>query len=499
MAKNTIRLQYSGFVIFAAKMFSVVTGLAFQYMIARSTTKVEYGVWFNINDVLVYFTLLAGVLPFWAMRFVARGEKDATKTGVLANLTISIAAVIVYLPFVPLMAEMLGVQEYTHLYMLVSLQIVEVYLLNIFEACLRAKKPQALGYGAIVAETLKVALGYVLIIRMQKSLQGAIISIIVAISAQIIYYTLLLADEFRQSVRWAYLKEWLKGSVANVYNALGNQIASFIFIMLFTYGGEAARGNYGAAFQIANIVSYSSFLAFALYPKLLAEKSSQDIATSLKTVLMFAVPMTVGVLAVPELYLAILKDEYIDAWPVLVVLAVDAFVATVSTLFVFVLYGFERVDEEAKISFKELVKSRLFVVFSLPYVHSAITIPLTFYVLTTYSLDSVRSALSVAIINSAVRFAVFLFLYVIIRKMVKIMVPWKNVMRYLFASVIMGFALYSLREMLHPTRVYQILGLTAFGGLLYLALLMIMDEDTRMLAKSVLQEVKNFRLRGGIA
>ncbi|MGQ9539426.1 MAG: hypothetical protein ACUVTE_07645 [Candidatus Bathycorpusculaceae bacterium] len=490
MTENAIRLQYSGFVIFAAKMFSVATGLAFQYMIARSTTKVEYGVWFNINDVLVYFTLLAGVLPFWTMRFVARGEKGATKTGVLANLIISIAAVLVYLPLVPLMAEMLGVKEYKPLYMLVSLQIVEVYLLNVFEACLRAKRPQALGYGAIVAETFKVGLGYVLIFNMQKSLEGAIISIIVAVAAQILYYAMLLADEFRQSVKWAYLKEWLKGSVANVYNALGNQIASFIFIMLFTYGGEAARGNYGAAFQIANIVSYSSFLAFALYPKLLAEKNSQDIATSLKTVLMFAVPMTVGVLAVPDLYLAILKGEYVVAWPVLIVLAIDAFVATISTLFVFVLYGFERVDEEAKISFKELAKSRLFLVFSLPYVHSAITIPLTFYVLTTYSLDSVQSALSIALINSAVRFAVFLLLYVIIRKMVKITVPWKSVVKYVFASVIMGFALRSLRDVLNPTRVHQILGLTAVGGLFYLVLLMVIDEDARMLAKSVLQEVK---------
>lgn len=490
MTENAIRLQYSGFVIFAAKMFSVATGLAFQYMIARSTTKVEYGVWFNINDVLVYFTLLAGVLPFWTMRFVARGEKDATKTGVLANLMISIAAVLVYLPLVPLMAEMLGVQEYTPLYMLVSLQIVEVYLLDIFEACLRAKRPQALGYGAIVAETFKVGLGYVLIFNMQKSLEGAIISIIVAIAAQILYYTMLLADDFKQSVTWAYLKEWLKGSVANVYNALGNQIASFIFIMLFTYGGEAARGNYGAAFQIANIVSYSSFLAFALYPKLLAEKNSQDIATSLKTVLMFAVPMTVGVLAVPDLYLAILKDEYVVAWPVLIVLAIDAFVATISTLFVFVLYGFERVDEEAKISFKELAKSRLFLVFSLPYVHSAMTIPLTFYVLTTYLLDSVQSALLIALINSAVRFAVFLLLYVIVRKMVKITIPWKSVVKYVFASVIMGFALYSLRAVWHPTRVHQILGLTAVGGLFYIVLLMVIDEDAQTLAKSVLQEVK---------
>jgi len=75
LAKNEIRIQYSGFIIFAAKLASVATGLAFQYMIARSTNPQEYGVWFNVNDVLVYFTILTGIMPFWAMRFVARNEK----------------------------------------------------------------------------------------------------------------------------------------------------------------------------------------------------------------------------------------------------------------------------------------------------------------------------------------------------------------------------------------------------------------------------------------
>jgi hypothetical protein len=38
LTKDEIKAQYSGFVIFAAKIISVVTGLAFQYMIACSTT-----------------------------------------------------------------------------------------------------------------------------------------------------------------------------------------------------------------------------------------------------------------------------------------------------------------------------------------------------------------------------------------------------------------------------------------------------------------------------
>jgi len=492
LAKNEIRVQYSGFIIFAAKLISVATGLAFQYMIARSTNPQQYGVWFNVNDVLAYFTILAGIMPFWAMRFVARKEKGAAKTGVLANLAISMAATLIYLPLLPLITSALGVREYISIYIIITVQIIELHLLYAFEANLRAKKPQTLGYGLLIAEILKVLLGYMLIFgRILTPLEGAVISLTLAIAAQIIYYLKLHVEDLKQSVNWAYVKEWVKGSIANIYNVLGQQIAAIIFIMLFTYGGETARSNYGAAAQIANIITYSSFLAFALYPKLLAEKSSSDITTSIKTVLMFAIPMTAGALTLPDLYLTILKEEYRTAWPVLMVLAVDSFVMTISSLFSFVLFGLERIDEEAKIPFRKLVKSRLFVVFSLPYIHSAITIPLTYYILTAYTQNQpIQSALAVAIINSTARFTMFIILYSMVRKMAKIEIPWKNIAKYVFASTIMSGVLFLTKKALEPTRVHQILGLTALGGIFYLALLSAIDTDTKMLMKTVWREIK---------
>ncbi|MCS7124889.1 MAG: hypothetical protein NZ932_05710 [Candidatus Bathyarchaeota archaeon] len=491
MKENPIRLQYSGFIIFAAKMFSVATGVAFQYMIARYTTTGEYGIWFNINDVLAYFTITAGIMPFWVLRFVARSEKGAVKTGVVANFAISLAATFVYLPLIPLIVSALGAQQYISLYLLASFQIVELHMLGVFEACLRAKKPQTLGYGLVIAEVSKVLFGYILIVGLQKPLEGAVIGLTAGIAAQLLYYLKLLAEDLKQKIEWAYVREWLKGSIANVYNLLGNQIAAFIFILLFTYGGKAARGFYGAASLIANIISYSTVLAFALYPKLLAERKSEDITTSLKTVLMFAIPMTAGALAAPDLYLSILEREYARAWYVLGVLAVDALVATISTVFGFVLYGFERVDEKARISFKELFKSRMFLSFSLPYIHSAVTIPLTYFVLSTYTQNQPElSAFSVAIINSAMRFAMFMILYLMVRGMVKVVIPWRNIAKYVFASVIMGCLLCWLRLQLQLARVYQILGVSAFAGILYLALLMVIDKDTRMLAESAWLEIK---------
>ncbi|MBS7646891.1 MAG: hypothetical protein QXK93_05080 [Candidatus Bathyarchaeia archaeon] len=491
MRENPIRLQYSGFVIFSAKMFSVATGFIFQYMIARYTSTVEYGIWFNINDVLGYFLVLAGVIPFWVVRFVARSEEGAVKTGVLANLTISLVATIIYLVSVPLITSAIGVHQYTSLYLLAALQVVEFYMLNVIEACLRARKPQVLGYGAVIAEIIKVSLGYILIMRLQKPLEGAIISIITAIAAQLIYYLKLLAEDFKQKIEWAYVKEWVKGSIANLYNVLGNQIAAFVFILLFAYGGEGARGYYGAASLIANIVTYSTALAFALYPKLLAEGKSEDVTTSFKTVLMFAIPMTIGALAAPGLYLSILEREYASAWHVLVVLAIDALVATVSTLYGFVLYGFERVDEGAKISFKELLKSRMFIAFSLPYFHSAITIPSTYFVLTNFTLNQpVTSAFAVALINSVARFTMFLILYIMVRRMIKMVIPWKSIAKYVLASVVMGCLLHWLCLRLSLTRVYQALGITVLAGIFYFALLMVIDENARVLVKSAWLEVK---------
>ena len=111
LAKYDIRLQYSGFVIFAAKMLSVLTGLIFQFMVAWYTLPHpgEYDIWFNISDVLGYFTILVGVAPFWVMRFVARGKEGATKTGFVTNLIIAVISTAAYIAFIPFVLSMLGI------------------------------------------------------------------------------------------------------------------------------------------------------------------------------------------------------------------------------------------------------------------------------------------------------------------------------------------------------------------------------------------------------
>jgi hypothetical protein len=499
VARKEIRLQYSGYVIFAAKLISVATGLIFQLMLARAIAKdsPEYGIWGNINTVLPYFTLLAGIVPFWVMRCVAREKEGATKTGLAINLVFSLIATAAYFIIIPLFLPSLlsegGVANpaaYLPFYLIVSVQIIESYLIALFEPCLQARTPQSVGYGLILQQLFRVIMGYVIIIQLGQPLLGAVVSTIIAIAVQVAYYFKLLAYELKQHIQWGYVKEWLKGSVLIIYSVVGGVIASFVFIMLFYYGGASGMEIYYAALQIANVISYSGFISFALYPKLLTEKRGEDVTASMKTVLMFALPMTVGAISLSSSYIILLRPgmaAYPGAEWVLVVLALDSLVTVVSGIYGSVLTGVETVDQE-RLSFKSMVRSKLFMFYSLSYVHCAITIPTTYYVLTTYAFQQpLMAAFSVCVINSVVRFAMFLILVIMIRGMFKIAMPWKSIAKYSLASAVMGAVLFLLP---YTDRISTTLAWTAVGGLVYFALLMAVDKEARGLPKAVMQEIR---------
>jgi hypothetical protein len=477
-------------------------------MLARAIaeTSPEYSIWGNINTIIPYFTLLSGIVPFWVMRCVARGKEGATKTGLAINLLFSLITTAAYLVIIPLVLPSLlsgaGVSNpaaYLPFYLIVSVQIIEVYLTGLFEPCLQARTPQSVGYGLILQQIFRVIIGYVIIIQLGQPLLGAVVSTIIALSVQAVYYFKLLSGELKQRIQWGYVKEWLKGSVLIIYSVVGGVIASFVFIMLFYYGGTSGMEIYYAALQIANVITYAGSISFALYPKLLTEKRGEDVTASMKTVLMFALPMTIGVISLSSAYIVLLRPGmamYPGAEWVLVVLALDSLVTVASGIYGSVLTGVETVDHE-RLSFKSMVRSKLFMFYSLSYVHFAITIPTTYYVLTTYALHQpLMAAFSVCVINSVVRFAMFLILAIMVRDMFKIAIPWRNIAKYSLASAVMGAVLFLLP---YTGRISTTLAWTAVGGMVYLAVLMAIDKEARRLPKTILQEIRGKKSKNSTA
>jgi O-antigen/teichoic acid export membrane protein len=486
VSKSELRIQYSGLIIFAAQLVSVVTGMAFILLLTRNMATNQYGVWSNIFDVTGYFLLFSGFVPFWATRFVARGEEGAAKTALLANLTVALASAAIYIPLAPIIAGSLHINE-TSVYVLASAQIVTVYAVNTLESCLRAKKPQAIGYGLLLEEAVKLSLAYLFIVRFHQLFIGAMLSLILSASFQTLFYMKLLSKDLRQKVQWSYVREWLKGSTAILYNAVGGQLANFVFILLIIYGTQSGRADYQAAATFATIIGYSSSLAFALYPKLLAENSLKEITASLKTVLMFALPLVAIVISMSPSLLTVLKISYREAWPLLIVLSIDALISLISTFYTNVIYGVERLDEEAKIPLRKLIRSKMFKLLTLPYVQAAITLPTALYILTQLvNGQAVQAATYVAIIIMAAHAVMLLLTYLIMGTSVRIVVPWRNIGKYVFASAVTAVILYVVP---HPATLALTFVTVIVGAAIYAALLLAIDKDARMLVRSILQEI----------
>ncbi|MFB3888940.1 MAG: polysaccharide biosynthesis C-terminal domain-containing protein [Candidatus Bathyarchaeia archaeon] len=500
-------MQFAGYAIFAAKIVSVATGFFFQFMLARAllgnpATSPQYGIYFNIADMMFYFTMFSSVIPFWVMRYFARGKEGAVKTGLAMSAIISIISTVIYLALIPFILPALNITvDFLPIYLAAAVQITELISIGIYEALLQAYKPHAVGYGLLFQQVCKVAVGYVLIVQLGQPLAGAVVAAGISLGVQVIYYQRLLAHELKQRVHWDYVKVWLKSSLANIYYVVGSQLALAVFILLLIFGTKDGRGIYGAAAQIASIITYSSFLAFALYPKLLAEKKREDITTSLKMVFMFALPMAAGAIALADSYMMLLSPEnpaeftlYQQGYIVIIVLALDALITVAGTLFSSVVYGFESVDENERITFRQLIKSKLFLAFTLPYVQAALTLPVTYYVLTTYALNQpLQAAFSVCVISTVVHVITFAMLYAIVRKMTTVAIPWKSIAKYLFASIVMGLVLFLPQP--HPNRISTTLIMTAVGGVVYLAVLWAIDKEAREFPRNVVREVRKILKR----
>jgi len=84
-------------------------------------------------------------------------------------------------------------------------------------------------------------------------------------------------------------------------------------------------------------------------------------------------------------------------------------------------------------------------------------------------------------------FATFLILHNIVRKMIRIQIPWKNIAKYILASAAMGAILFIIP---HPTRTLTILAETAVGGLIYILIIVAIDKEARALPRFMLKELR---------
>ena len=493
MSRN-LRLQYSGLIIFSSQLIGVATGLIFTLLLTRSMSVHQYGVWTNIFDYTAYFTIFSGLLPFWATRFVARSKEGAAKTSTVAQLVISLISMAIYFPVIFLIytlaiAKRIGSESYLPIFLIAGLYILTFYMITNFESILQSVRPQALGYGFLIEEIVKVSVAFVLIIGFKQLFLGAVLALVLSCVVQIGYYISLLRDELKEKVNWGYLKEWLKGSIALAYNAIGGQLSSFTYILLFFYGGPNTRAYFQAASSFTVVIGYSISLSTALYPKLLARNCSKEqVGDSFRTVMMMAIPLTAITFVMSISFLTILKTAYGVAWPVLIAMSINTFINTIYQFYYYCLAGVEAFDAEGKISMHHLVRSKIFKMFSLQYIQAAISIPLTYFVLTVLPVaGSIKAAFYVIIILIGVQISTFAVLYWLMRRAICVPIAWKSIAKYVLSAAVMATILFlaPTTTTLLATIVKAIIGLG-----IYVALLVAIDKQARNLVRLISREFR---------
>ena len=452
-------------------------------------TTPQYGIWTNIFDYVGYFTIFSGMLPFWTIRFVARGKEGTIRTSTMAQLAIALASMIVYFPAIVLISKAIGTTNYLPIYLIAGSYIITAHLITLFESILQSTRPQAVGFGLLIEETVKVSVALVLILGFHELFLGAVLGLVLSCFAQVFYYVYLLRRRFREKVHWGLLKEWLKGSTVILYNIVGTQLMAFALILLFLYGSSDARAYYQAALSFTAIVGYASSLSFTLYPKLLAKTcSDEQVGLSFQTVMMLAIPFSALIMVMSFSFLTVLNTAYSVAWPVLVALTIDALVALLITFYNNCLMGAEHFDAEGKISIRELLKSKIFKVFTVPYIQAAIALPLIYFVLTTLPLGgAVHAALYVIAILIGVHLSSFVGLYLFMRRSVKLPVTWKNMAKYILASAAMAAVLFLVPT---TTTLLTTIAKAIVGFLIYVGLLLAIDSQARHLVGLIWDEIK---------
>ena len=486
-------MQYSGFIVFASQILSLFTGLVFTLLLTRNMGSDEFGAWSLIFYLIGLFTLMSGLFPFWATRFVARGKEGTIKTAVASNFAVALVVMAGYLLVIPGVLSLLNVSSVAlTVFLIAGLQIINVHLVGVFEACLRSIRPQATGYGLLVEEIVKVVLAFGIFVATGELFYGAIAGVVVGASAQIVFYAWLLREHICQRIHLGYLWEWLKGSTALAYNVIGMQLAGAVLYLLVHFGGESALGDYQAAVTFSTVIGYAGSLGFALYPKMLAQECPSDIIASFKNMLMLAVPMAAVALSMSTSLLTILNASYSTSYPVLILLAIDALIVLISLFYTQCLMGTETLDLGGKISLRELVRSKIFKVFSLPYIQAAIALPTVYLVFAHEPLSSpVQAASYVAGINIVVHAISCVAILALMPREFSLTVPWKSVAKYVFAGFVAAISLLFAPQT--TTLVATFVKVLAGVGV-YAALLLMIDVDARNLAKRIMEEIgRQFR------
>lgn len=496
---SNVRLRFSGIVRFIAIIFSLFTGLIFVTLITRNLSIEEYGQWNVIGSLIFYGTFPAIGLGYWFTRYAARNI-SVIRPGIFFSVGFSLMGVLVFF-----LASMVFLPDFSLLFtalVFAAMQVITATLVNSLNSVANGRNPSFSAYALVGFEIAKVILVLLAVYLTDFKLIEAIFALILAQLVQICIFIIMLRGEF-----------YIKGEIKNIikiiktiwvpyYSRLsGLVLSSDILIITLMTSSFPQIAIFRIAMVFSTIIEYGGQLVYPLYIKLLGGGKEEDVLISTKLLLLFTLPMSIGIfiLAKPLLYL--LNPEYIISERILQILVGYSFSMVISTVFDHIIMGMEKVDVMQKIDHGRLLRSGLFKIPTINLMRiGSYIVGLTLITILFWSEEMALEQFGEiwALILLMTSIPITLYKFSIARKVIQIEFPWKEIVKYIFAAIIMGILSYFLMQFLtyNPTITTffpPLFGIITIATISYFGILIIIDKGVRELAKNSLDLLKQQR------
>lgn len=479
-------------------MLSVLTGTIFVVMVTRKLSPEDLGLWVLIGSLISYILIIRPIISYWSTREIARGE-NVEKTALVTGGLSSTIGTTVYFGIAISISAYLGVELFV---LLIASALIPLQFINdILTSIALSKKPQSISYSLLVFESSKTPIGIFFVVFLQLGIVGVLLTVILSTAIQQILLWIWMAQHIRGEIKLHYVKYWLKMSWLPMYQSGSRLIRSLdVLIYPLLTGSFIGLAYWGVSQAIGQIVSHSERVNQGLYPKLLAIGKKEFAEISLKRTMFVAIPLLGAsiIFAKPALY--VLNPLYIDGVYIVIILSLRSFIFLITSICFTILQAYEIVDINKDTSFKQYIKSKLFLLPTLNYIsHGSYVAILALFLFSISDFSSIESDTVTiwSLIYLITTIPMMIYGLISIKRIHKIQIPAYGTAKFTGITIIASVTIFFLSEtsLVYTESVYeflpQLIPLLTLGGVMYFGIMYFIDRDTRKLFKSILREIRH--------
>jgi len=434
-----IRLKYSSIINYLAITYRMLVAIGFTVIVARRLSISEFGLLGIILSSISMLYVFTGLWTYWTQRFLSRGVTNSFGTGLALTLMYSTCATLIYLIIGLVINKIVSNGLF---FFILSIPFLWLNILNTFMSSVSAvMKPELIGMRGFIYETLRLVLAYILVVNLNLGLCGAIASLELALLIALTYMSYSLKHLRFNWLKhdWDLAKEWFKGFsiplTIIIYSFLNGGVRVFASLVGGS-GVPVAYLNVGYS-AYSPIISAATSATPALYAKVLRRGRGGDVEEVLRIFILINSLLLSVFIALSRTIASLYNPKYVDAWVVIVMLSLYAFIEGLRSIFYVVTIGSSRVDVEGIKSTRELIRSELFIAPLIRIVGMVISYGVGVVLALTLFLDNY--------LMQAVGFTLGLFLGALITlpwfmikalNSIKFNIPWKEVLTGLASAVI---------------------------------------------------------------